>query len=236
MPASAAAKSWLSELAGTAGQPAFLTPYADVDAAALSHAGLDADLASAYQLGDAVASKILPSTFGSSADGTGSRHRPGGRLAGRRHRRRRRADQPRPGRRDQHGGAQQRRAADVHPAVRQRARPDENVDRGEHVGAAGRLGDHRHPRLRLGRLVGRGPVRRRPGLPRADRDDRRRGTERALPFAGGRAADRLGPVAGRGRRAAVADARAHPGCGWPIWARSPPRPPSCRSSDCRTGG
>ena len=70
--ASAAAESWLSKLAGTAGQPAFLTPYADVDAAALSHAGLEADLASAYQLGDAVASKILPSTFGSSADGTGS--------------------------------------------------------------------------------------------------------------------------------------------------------------------
>jgi uncharacterized protein DUF6049 len=72
MPASGAAKSWLSELTGTAGQPAFLTPYADVDAAALSHAGLEADLASAYQLGDTVASKILPSTFGPGADGTGS--------------------------------------------------------------------------------------------------------------------------------------------------------------------
>jgi Family of unknown function (DUF6049) len=71
-PASAAAKSWLTALAGTAGQPAFLTPYADVDAAALSHAGLDADLTSAYQLGDAVASEDLPSTFGSSADGTGT--------------------------------------------------------------------------------------------------------------------------------------------------------------------
>jgi hypothetical protein len=72
LPASAAAEDWLSKLAGTAGQPAFLTPYADVDAAALSHAGLDADLASAYQLGDAVAGKILPNTFGSSADGTGT--------------------------------------------------------------------------------------------------------------------------------------------------------------------
>ena len=71
MPASAAARSWLTELAGTAGQPAFLTPYANVDAAALSHAGLDADLTSAYRLGDAEASQILPSTFGSSADGTG---------------------------------------------------------------------------------------------------------------------------------------------------------------------
>ena len=72
LPASAAATGWLSKLAGTAGQPAFLTPYADVDAAALSHAGLNADLASAYQLGDAEASKILPNTFGSSADGTGT--------------------------------------------------------------------------------------------------------------------------------------------------------------------
>jgi len=71
LPASAAAKSWLSQLAGTAGQPAFLTPYADVDASALSHAGLDDDLASAYRLGDAVAAKILPDTFGSSAHGTG---------------------------------------------------------------------------------------------------------------------------------------------------------------------
>jgi hypothetical protein len=70
--ASAAAKSWLSQLAATAGQPAFLTPYADVDAAALSHAGLNADLTSAYQLGDAEASQILPNTFGSSADGTGA--------------------------------------------------------------------------------------------------------------------------------------------------------------------
>src|SRR3984885_625841 len=70
LPASAAATGWLSKLAGTAGQPAFLTPYADVDAVALSHAGLNADLASAYQLGDAEASKILPNTFGSSADGT----------------------------------------------------------------------------------------------------------------------------------------------------------------------
>jgi hypothetical protein len=70
--ANAAAKSWLSKLAGTAGQPAFLTPYANVDAAALSHAGLNADLASAYQLGDAEASKDLPNTFGSSADGTGT--------------------------------------------------------------------------------------------------------------------------------------------------------------------
>jgi hypothetical protein len=72
MPASAAAKSWLSQLSGTAGQPAFLTPYANVDAAALSHAGMDDDLTAAYQLGDTVASTILPDTFGASADGTGA--------------------------------------------------------------------------------------------------------------------------------------------------------------------
>ena len=69
--ASTAAKTWLSKLTGTAGQPAFLTPYANVDAAALSHAGLEADLTSAYRLGDAVASAIVPNTFGKSADGTG---------------------------------------------------------------------------------------------------------------------------------------------------------------------
>jgi Family of unknown function (DUF6049) len=67
---SPAAASWLSKLAGTAGQSAFLTPYANVDAAALSHAGLEADLTSAYQLGNAVARKVLPNTFGPNADGT----------------------------------------------------------------------------------------------------------------------------------------------------------------------
>jgi hypothetical protein len=62
-----AAKTWLSKLAGTAGEPAFLTPYADVDVAALSHNGLEADLRSAYQVGDATAAQILPGTFGPSA-------------------------------------------------------------------------------------------------------------------------------------------------------------------------
>jgi hypothetical protein len=65
-----AAKSWLAKLAGTAGESAFLTPYADVDAAALSHNGLDADLHSAYQVGKEVAAKVLPGTFGPSAGGT----------------------------------------------------------------------------------------------------------------------------------------------------------------------
>jgi hypothetical protein len=65
-----AAKTWLSNLKGTAGDSAFLTPYADVDVAALSHNGLDPDLRSAYQLGDAVAAKVLPGTFGPNANGT----------------------------------------------------------------------------------------------------------------------------------------------------------------------
>jgi len=64
------AKTWLTTLAGTAGDSAFLTPYADVDAAALSHNGLGDELRSAYQLGDAVAAKVLPGTFGPNADGT----------------------------------------------------------------------------------------------------------------------------------------------------------------------
>jgi hypothetical protein len=65
-----AAQTWLSKLAGTAGESAFLTPYADVDVAALSHNGLDADIRSAYQVGDAVAAKILPGTFGPTANRT----------------------------------------------------------------------------------------------------------------------------------------------------------------------
>lgn len=70
---SQAASGWLSKLqATTAGQPAFRTPYANVDVAALSHAGLDPSIRTAYQLGDTVAGQILPRTFGSSSDGTGN--------------------------------------------------------------------------------------------------------------------------------------------------------------------
>jgi hypothetical protein len=70
MPADPAAKSWLTKLADTAGDSAFLTPYANVDVAALSHNGLDADLRSAYQVGNTVAAKVLPATFGPHAAGT----------------------------------------------------------------------------------------------------------------------------------------------------------------------
>jgi hypothetical protein len=70
--ASQAASEWLANLrTATAGEPAFLTPYANVDVAALSHAGLDASIRTAYQLGDTVAGQILPQTFGSGSDGTG---------------------------------------------------------------------------------------------------------------------------------------------------------------------
>jgi Family of unknown function (DUF6049) len=70
--ASPAASEWLSKLrATTAGQPAFLTPYANVDVAALSHAGLDASIRTAFQLGDTMAGQVLPNTFGSNSSSTG---------------------------------------------------------------------------------------------------------------------------------------------------------------------
>jgi hypothetical protein len=73
MQPSKAASAWLSQLkTSTAGAPAFLTPYANVDVAALSQAGLDLNLQSAYQVGDSVASQLLPGTFGKNGTGTGS--------------------------------------------------------------------------------------------------------------------------------------------------------------------
>ncbi len=57
---SKAAASWLSVLkAATSGQPTVITPYANVDMTALVHQGLNADLASAYATGDAVARAVL---------------------------------------------------------------------------------------------------------------------------------------------------------------------------------
>lgn len=68
--ASKTASSWLASLqAGVAGQSAFITPYADADAAALSHTGLDNELRSAYQLGESVAGQLLPQTFGKTSVG-----------------------------------------------------------------------------------------------------------------------------------------------------------------------
>lgn len=69
---SKAASAWLAQLkTSTAGSPAFLTPYANVDVAALSHAGLDPSIAAAYRVGDTVAGQILPGTFGVKSTGTG---------------------------------------------------------------------------------------------------------------------------------------------------------------------
>ncbi len=59
-PASKAAQTWLAALRGsTATQPTVLTPYANVDASALVHSGLAADITSAYTMGDAVAHSVL---------------------------------------------------------------------------------------------------------------------------------------------------------------------------------
>ncbi|HXT92105.1 MAG TPA: DUF6049 family protein [Trebonia sp.] len=69
---STAASKWLSQLkTSTAGASAFLTPYANVDAASLSHSGAEDILKAAYRLGDSVASQILPQTFGKTGTGTG---------------------------------------------------------------------------------------------------------------------------------------------------------------------
>jgi hypothetical protein len=72
MPASAAASGWLATLRKeTASQPMFLTPYADADVAALSHAGLDTDIRTAYTVGESVASQLLSRPSGVKAAGTG---------------------------------------------------------------------------------------------------------------------------------------------------------------------
>ncbi|HLI37904.1 MAG TPA: DUF6049 family protein [Streptosporangiaceae bacterium] len=66
-PASAAAARWLSGLRQvTSSIPRaqlFVTPYADVDVAALTHRGLDKDLTTAYAEGRLVASGILGRSF-----------------------------------------------------------------------------------------------------------------------------------------------------------------------------
>jgi len=59
-PASSAARGWLATLrAVTAAEPVFATPYADPDVAALSHRGLDSDLAAAFSMGSAKAALFL---------------------------------------------------------------------------------------------------------------------------------------------------------------------------------
>jgi Family of unknown function (DUF6049) len=81
MPASQAARTWLAKLrAAIAGQPVFVTPYADIDVAAVTRASLDTDLARAYAEGRSVASAILGRNF--SAGITGSSAGSGGGSAG----------------------------------------------------------------------------------------------------------------------------------------------------------
>jgi hypothetical protein len=59
MPGSQTARAWLNQLSGaTSGQQVFFTPYGDVDVAALSHHGLDSDLAHAFAA-RSVGSRIL---------------------------------------------------------------------------------------------------------------------------------------------------------------------------------
>jgi hypothetical protein len=60
---SPAARSWLARLRSvTAQQDYFVTPYADVDVSALTHAGLDSDLRRAQREGSAVAHTFLGGT------------------------------------------------------------------------------------------------------------------------------------------------------------------------------
>src|SRR5262245_33851992 len=71
-PASAAARSWLKEVQSAARQQDFfVTPYADVDVAALSHGGLTSELADAFAQGRTEARQIL-----------GERQRPSAALDG----------------------------------------------------------------------------------------------------------------------------------------------------------
>ncbi len=73
--ASQAAAQWLSGVRAVSSRnQMFTTPYDDVDAAALTHQGLDSELTSAFQLGRSVAGSLLTTTSGSSpAAGSGTR-------------------------------------------------------------------------------------------------------------------------------------------------------------------
>ncbi|MGC1288462.1 MAG: DUF6049 family protein, partial [Streptosporangiaceae bacterium] len=63
-PASQNAGSWLAQVkSATAGQPVFLTPYADTDVAALTRSHMTTDLAQAFTQGRAVATSLLSRNF-----------------------------------------------------------------------------------------------------------------------------------------------------------------------------
>jgi len=63
-PASTSASTWLNGVStATSGTNVMLTPYANVDMAALVHQGMAPDLTTAYQLGDKVAQNVLHKSF-----------------------------------------------------------------------------------------------------------------------------------------------------------------------------
>jgi hypothetical protein len=71
-PASSAASQWLSTLTTeAAGQPMFVTPYADADVSALTRSGMTDELRTAYTLGEQVAGRILQRPFGKTGTGDG---------------------------------------------------------------------------------------------------------------------------------------------------------------------
>jgi Family of unknown function (DUF6049) len=66
--ASQAATAWLQQLkSATAGQPVFVTPYADADIAALIRYGMNADLTRAFNEGRSAAGSVLGRDFSASA-------------------------------------------------------------------------------------------------------------------------------------------------------------------------
>ncbi|HEY2550515.1 MAG TPA: DUF6049 family protein [Streptosporangiaceae bacterium] len=70
LPASKAAAAWLASLhRAAAGRPVLITPYADVDVAALTRQSLNADLADAFAEGRQVAGSILDRSFSPVASG-----------------------------------------------------------------------------------------------------------------------------------------------------------------------
>jgi len=81
-PASRAAAAWLSGVrAVTAQQDFFVTPYADVDLAAMAHRGLDNELTAAFADGQVTAQKILGRAHRATPDTVGQLAWPAGSVA-----------------------------------------------------------------------------------------------------------------------------------------------------------
>ena len=198
--AGTAAARWLAALRKvTRDQPPVLTPYANVDMAALVRQGLTRDLATAYRTGEAVANSVLHGTFGHAVAWP-----PGGTadlsvltyLAAAQHVGTvvlNSSEMPpvnadnvfRPERRGRL--AEGRGPADERAAVRQHADRD----------TRGRQHELRHP-------AGEHRVRRPAAVPARDRDDRRRGPRFQAHDRGG-PAGRLEPVEGARQRPARRD-------------------------------